>query len=531
MARVPSEMFGKFIENGGKRINVNYKRRTVKILKKMYGSFNNKFEHDNNTTLSLFQWTLFEYACILLLIVLLVVFAVYVFHSPSNTLSIMTVVPPVKSQITLDEFTSSTKLLAAAIVMSIIHSTSDSPSLHLLNFATTLPIVTVPRKAIDFIWQDIKHFEYQPNDFIYEEKPNSIWKLCPFGQFENKTENKRQVIYKSGQHNNMKTYTLISSSRRENEKFGSVYSFVEPGIMISNHKSNIFQILQPIYVANYEYQNTSTNCLESILILPSIDSKLKDEKPQLFVATYSSIIDENEFINSFERLDNLLAQTFNLSNEPVKSTKNILISLVMMIKLHNKDTSEYNSSAKILNTFKTLPISKYLNATILSNPNGFYRDKILNIDFSKPQNIGTMPTTYVTVKMFLTDYDLYERYGHTFDEHYQELTTLTNIVWKGVPTVSGKMVRQKRSASEGDDVISFIENIDPIIGDDYRHDGDATSIATDLSTADQYIEDNIDDLTEEPEVLDKVENLNIEDISDKSFQTFTDRFHTTLTET
>jgi len=366
---------------------------------------------------------------------------------------------------------------------------------------------------------------------------NTVWKTCPFGQFESKTDNVRQIIYKSGEHNDMKIHALISSARLETDTYGSVYTLVEPGIMISNHDSHIFEITFPIKVANYEYKNTETNSLESILILPSVDSKLRNEKPQLFIATYSAILDEEEFANSFNRLHSLLSQTYHLSNDPVKSTKNVLISMAMMIKLIDKETSQYNTAAKVVTKLKTLPISRYLNATLLSNRDGFYTDKTLNIDFSKPKNIGTIPTTYAHLKIFLTDNDLFERYGHTMNEHYEELTTLTNIVWQSVSTTSTtsttrsvRSVREKRSVSEVDhdmqqDAVSFYENDDQfMMKDDYLHDGDATSVATDMSTGDQYIEDIISE-SDDLNVVDKIENLDIEDISDKKLINFTDEMY------
>lgn len=510
------------------------------------------FDHDDNTTASLLEWSVFQYACVLILIVLLLVFAVYVLHiSPANGGDNTALASPLKLRMTLDEFTTTTKLLASAIVMSVIHTTADNPSLHLLNFTSTLPVVTIPRKAVEFLWQDIKRMNYNLNDFVYDThiettsgttssggEVNTVWKTCPFGQFESKTENVRQIIYKSGEHNDMKIHALISSARLETDTYGSVYTLVEPGIMISNRDSHIFEITFPIKVANYEYKNTETNSLESILILPSVDSKLKHEKPQLFIATYSAILDEEEFVNSFNRLHSLLSQTYHLSNDPVKSTKNVLISMVMMIKLIDKETSQYNTAAKVVAKLKTLPISRYLNTTFLSNRDGFYIDKTLNIDFSKPKNIGTIPTTYAHLKIFSTDHDLFERYGHTLNEHYEELTTLTNIVWQSVPTTTTKPaervtrdVRKKRSVSEGDrdmqqDAVSFYENDDHfMMRDDYQHDDDATSVATELSTGDQYIEDLITD-SNDLNVIDKIENLDIEDISYKNITNFTDEMYT-----
>jgi hypothetical protein len=174
----------------------------------------------------------------------------------------------------------------------------------------------------------------------------------------------------------------------------------------------------------------------------------------------------------------------------------------------------------------------------LSNLDGFYIDKTLNIDFSKPKNIGTIPTTYGHLKIFSTDHDLFERYGHTLNEHYEELITLTNIVWQSVPTTTTKPaervtrdVRKKRSVSEGDramqqDAVSFYENDDHfMMRDDYRYNDDATSVATELSTGDQYIEDLISD-SDDLNVIDKIENLDIEDISYKNITNFTDEMYT-----
>ncbi len=492
-----------------------------------------EFDRDDNINISLFEWTLIQYISITILIVLLVTLAVYVFvpytHQTITTSSLV----PIPAGPTFEEFTSTTKMLASEIVMSIIHTTAYNPYLHLMEFASTLPIVSIPRKAVEFLWQDIKSLKYEPKDFVNEEKTNTIWQSCPLGKFEDKTDNSRQIIYKSGEHSSIggvKIFALISSARRESDTFGSVYTLVEPGIMVSTRESRIFDIQLPIKVANYEYKNTAANCLESILILPSIVSKLQHEKPHFFVATYSSITSEDEFDNSLDRLHKLLSQTYNLSNEPVISTKNVLFSMVMMIKLNNKDNSPYNTAAKVLDKFKQSPLSAYLNVTLLSNRDGFYKDKTLNIDFSEPQNIGVIPTTYVYVKMFLTDYDLFERFGHTLNEHYEELNTLTNVVWKGVPTTTTTVVRRKkRSASEGDrdkqDGDSLYENIDSFTLDDYRHDGDATSIATELSTADQFIEDVIS-VNDDDNDLSVVNNLDIGDISiGKNLTNFTDEMY------
>jgi hypothetical protein len=532
-------MSGQYITSGGGKMNLNYNKRKANLCekKRMYN-------------LSSLSGTNMFVPAVLLIVLLLTLIAYGLHSSLSNDLNKKAGTLH-KSHMTLDEFTTTTKLLASAIVMSVIHTTANNPSLHLLNFTSTLPIVTIPRKAVEFLWQDIKRMNYNLNDFVYDTRAetssgnssegegevNTLWQTCPFGQFESKTENVRQIIYKSGEHNGMKIGALISSARLETDTYGSVYTLVEPGIMISNHDSQIFEITFPIKVANYEYKNTETNSLESILILPSLDSRLKNEKPQLFIATYSAILDEEEFTNSFNRLHSLLSQTYKLSNEPIKSSKNVLISMEMMIKLVDKETSQYNTASRVMAKFRKLPISRYLNATLLSNRDGFYTDKTLNIDFSKPNNIGTIPTTYAHLKIFLTDYDLFERYGHTLNEHYEELTTLTNIVWQSVPTTTktpaahtARNVRQKRSTSEENsdmqqDAISFYENDNHLMTrQDYRHDSNVTSVTTESLTNDQCIEDLTVD-SDDLDVVGKIESLSIEDISGKNIENFTDEMY------